>query len=199
MGPYTNLLLRQLSGPIQECWQHLLGNCMGPYNILGSTPEAAPWAHIGVLAVFFRQMCGPIQKPQQYSSGRSLGPSRSADCNVYAAAWAHAETSAALFRQLSGPIQECWQQFLGRCMGPIQKSQQLSSGSSLGPYRSAGSNFWAGVWAHTETLEALFEQLWAHPGVLAAIFRQMCGPIQQTWQHSSGSSMGPFKIISNSF
>ena len=32
---------------------------MGPYNILGSTLQAAPWAHLGVMAASFRQLHGP--------------------------------------------------------------------------------------------------------------------------------------------
>jgi hypothetical protein len=54
-------LFRQLSGPIQECWQYFLGSCMGPYNILGSTPQSALWAHLRVLAEYFRLLHGPIQ------------------------------------------------------------------------------------------------------------------------------------------
>ena len=66
MGPHSHLGSTLQAAP----WAHpgllaeCLDSCMGPYNIFSSTPQVAPWAHPGVLEVSFKQMCGPIQKPQ---------------------------------------------------------------------------------------------------------------------------------------
>jgi len=32
---------------------------MGPYNNIGSTPQAAPWAHPGMLLAFLGSCLGP--------------------------------------------------------------------------------------------------------------------------------------------
>lgn len=95
-----------LSGPIQECWQHPLGSCMGSYNNLG-TLQAAPWAiqwcwqhfeaacmgHTQTSAALLKQLSGPIHTNTKLGTiPQALGPYN--NCSTPHSA--------------HGPIQGCW-------------------------------------------------------------------------------------------